>query len=152
MAIVAGDTGHIAAHNALDVEHTAWTAYSANLTASSVAPNIGTTGTTLGRYKQVGKTVFWRFQIAPGGTGITTGTGTWLVVWPAALSPQTTAAGPVGSGWIYNGSFYTVVATNFSASYMQFVLTSAAGYMASTNQPLSAAGHLLQAGGSYEIA
>lgn len=148
MAYTAGDAGHVAVHNAILAEHAAWTAFTPAFTATTVPPNFGTTPTLSGARLVVGKTQFWRFSVTAGGTGIAAGTGTWLMAWPGALA---SVAGVVGCGWIYNGSWYNVVADTYSNQYIRFVLTAASpGYMGSTLQPLTAAGHVLQASGVYE--
>lgn len=69
-------------------EFQSWTP---SLTSTTGAPNLGTTGTSVGRYFRFGKYVYARFRITFGGTGITAGSGGWFVsypVLPATATPQ----------------------------------------------------------------
>ena len=121
-----------------------WTAYTPTLTATT-NPNIGTTGTRTGAYTRIGKTVHWRAYITVGGTGIAVGTGSYRLSMPVAPAANQRSA---GSGWIYPGAFKPFV---IDPSTGVLIRTDNGAYVDHTIG-MTAAGHLLSAGGTYEAA
>jgi len=59
----------------------AWSTMTPTITATT-NPNLGSAGVTVGRYCQIGKTVFVRGTLTFGGTGIGGGTGQWVLNLP----------------------------------------------------------------------
>lgn len=101
-----------------------WRTYTPALTASSVNPNIGTTGSALGRYTRNGDTVTTWGSITFGGAGIAAGTGNYRISVPF---PRTSAdAGTnivLGSCAVSNGAaswgFFTAVIIAAGNSYFE---------------------------------
>ena len=79
-----------------------WTSYTPVLSSSGTQPVLGTGGSATGKYVQINKFVFGYFNIQFGTSGVTAGTGTYLVSLPVNSSRTT------GDFWQYNigtGSF-----------------------------------------------
>lgn len=145
MVWTAGDAGVVAWMNNIDAP---WTDYTPVFSASGSSPNIGTTGTVAGRYKQIGKTVSYSIKVACGGTGIAAGSGTYLYSPPV---PGHASNGVVGAAWIYNGTFYVATANFFSTSNIQLVTPG--GYQAAgVAQVVTAVGTVIRIAGTYEAA
>jgi len=122
----------------------AWTAYTPVLTAVTTNPNIGTTGVSVGAYTKVGRTTFWRASITTGGTGVTAGSGQYAVNLPTAPA----AAGIVGAGWFYSGTFLPFI-LDASTTACRIVFTTNGSVMTGG---LTGAGNILEFSGSYESA
>lgn len=78
-----------------------WTSWTPTLTAASTNPSLGT-GSSLGVYSRIGKTVYYRGRVLFG-SGATFGSGTYSISLPVASSGSTLL---VGSGLIIQGTFY----------------------------------------------
>lgn len=63
---------------------TEWTSYTPTFTSTGTAPNIGTTGTRDGAFILAGDLCIWWAKITFNGTGITAGTGNYLIGLPTA--------------------------------------------------------------------
>tara|TARA_R110000868_G_scaffold62841_1_gene189764 strand:- start:795 stop:1295 length:501 start_codon:yes stop_codon:yes gene_type:complete len=74
----------------------AWTSYTPALTSSGTQPVLGTGSIATGKYVQINKFVFGYFNIAFGTSGITAGTGNYLISLPRPSSRTT------GAFWEYN--------------------------------------------------
>jgi hypothetical protein len=107
----------------VDVDQTAWTAYTPTWTAASTNPVIGN-GTIQGYYKVIGKTCFVRGNIAMGST-TTFGSGEWYVSMPFTASHADAILMTVtlldnGSAW-YNATLNGARAGFNTKAAMQFV-------------------------------
>jgi hypothetical protein len=69
-----------------------WTTYTPTITAST-NPNLGSTGSIVGKYQQIGKTVFGRIKFAFGGTGISAGSGGYSFLLPVTSAVDGVACG-----------------------------------------------------------
>jgi hypothetical protein len=78
---------------------TGWTSWTPTLTAVSVNPNIGSTGTTVGRYLKIGRMVIFTATIESGGSGIAAGTGEYRINLPVNTSSVFSA---IASGWVFS--------------------------------------------------
>lgn len=76
--------GNLTVSGELFLTGTAWTSYTPNWTSSGTAPSIGN-GILIGKYKQIGKTVFVRVRLQIG-SSTTTGTGNWRISLPVAAA------------------------------------------------------------------
>ena len=72
----------------------------ANITGMTTSPNFGSTGVKTGSYCQIGKTVVYKFYFEFSGTGISTGSGQYMLELPVPASLSQTGATliPVGQG------------------------------------------------------
>lgn len=101
-----------------------WRTYTPALTATTVNPNIGTTGSALGRYTRNGDTVTTWGSITFGGAGIAAGNGTYRISVPF---PRTSASAGtnivLGSCAVFNGAaswgFFTAVIIAAGNSYFE---------------------------------
>lgn len=66
-----------------------WTSYTPTLTAVTENPTLGTGGTTVGAYIQIGKIVHFRAQITFGGAGRLVGTGVYRIALPVQAASGT---------------------------------------------------------------
>jgi hypothetical protein len=140
----------------IDVDQTAWTAYTPTWTAASTNPVIGN-GTIEGYYKVIGKTCFVRGNIAMGST-TTFGSGEWYVSMPFTASHADAILMTVtlldnGSAW-YNATLNGARAGFNTKAAMQFVNhnNGTAGDVNATNPFTWANGDRFIWNGSYEIA
>jgi hypothetical protein len=141
-----GSTTAVNADAKLTAQEATWTAYTSAFSASGGGLSMGSTGTVVGAYKKIGKTVLWRATLTANGTGISAGTGTHSVSLPFA--PVGTA--PVtGYGLIYNGTFHMIMVYNLA---LYCCSSGAPVDNTSTNGGISAAGHAISINGSYETA
>lgn len=140
-----------------------WQAYTPVLTGGS--PNIGSTGTILGRYNQTGKTVNFQVQITESGSGISGGSGAYSVTLPVAA--QTAFVIANGNPFIGNTNLYqssgtlnflgaTQINSSTTAQVVLFTLTTvttgavfALGIWGSTVVGL-ATGNIVTISGTYE--
>lgn len=107
-------TGNLAGAN---ITTAAWASYVPTFTASTVNPNIGTTGTIVGRTHKVGKKRTDNIIITFGGTGISSGTGDFIFSLAATARTLHSVGGTLyffnsggadGSGVILSNSTTTV--------------------------------------------
>lgn len=125
----------------------AWSSYVAAFTAATTNPNIGTTGTKVAAWARLnGRSIGWRVRIAPNGTGIAVGSGLYGIELPVAPA----AACIVGAGWIYNGTF-TPVILDWSTGNARLISTKDGSQITHTTG-MTANGHVLEVGGTYEAA
>jgi len=108
--------------NRIFQETDVWSSYTPSWTTTGTAPSLGN-GTLVGKFKQVGKTVFFRSSLTIGST-TTVGTGNWMFSLPvtaiSGLSQTCSAMVAQGSnvygsvGWINgtNGIFRTYVGSS----------------------------------------
>lgn len=134
----------------------AWTTFTPTLTAVTVNPNLGTTGTATGAYLQIGKAVFWWAVLQPGGSGIAGGTGEYRLAVPVAAK-RTSDRQIVGTGYASNGTttYYAAnIEVNPSASLGRINVVgeaAIASFMGSTTVPV-VSGWILTVAGAYEAA
>ncbi len=140
----------------VDVDQTAWTAYTPTWTAASTNPVIGN-GTIEGYYKVIGKTCFVRGNIVMGST-TTFGSGEWYVSMPFTASHADAILMTVtlldnGSAW-YNATMAGARAGFNTKAAMQFVNhnNGTAGDVNATHPFTWANGDRFIWNGSYEIA
>lgn len=137
----------------------AWTSYVPAFTSSGTAPNVGSTGSVTGAYRQRGKTVDYRVKIVYGGTGIA-GTGNFnigLPVTPKAAVEDTaigyaalfdTSAGAAAGR--YGASVFCSVAASATA---RIGLGGSGGGVWTATAPFApAAGDIVSISGTYETA
>lgn len=116
----------------------AWTSYTPVLTADTTSPTLGTGGTAVGAYTQIGKTVFYNFRFTFGSSGVAAGSGLYRVSVPVV--PAYTVGGSVAGSTLY--MFDNSAATMWNAGFMQLSAGSIAyiSYGAGTaNQGVGAA-------------
>lgn len=58
--------------------------FTPTFSATTTSPNLGTTGTAVGYYSEVGDLVYYQFFFIFGGTGISSGSGTYNITIPVA--------------------------------------------------------------------
>lgn len=96
----------------------AWQTYTPTVTG----PNIGSTGTKVGRYRIIGKVMVGTIDVVFGGTGIAAGSGNYTFSLPTAASSSS------GSIWgmaaMQRASTYTVGATYFNTTTEAIVVYS----------------------------
>lgn len=100
-----------------------WDTYTAILTSGgATAPVLGSTGSIVGRFRQVGKTVDVKGAFLFNGSGVVAGTGTYQVSLPAGLPvsnnlPAVENLGTIhyfnGTNWIPAAAFPTAGRTTF---------------------------------------
>jgi hypothetical protein len=145
----------------------AWAAYTPVLTATTTSPNIGSTGTIVGRYTQIGKTVHFEVQVQVSGTGITAGSGNYMISLPVAAQATGITANAfkfVGNTNVYQSSgtinFLGMTQLNQSTTFQVVLWTlttlSSGGVLAlgvwgSGVVPI-ATGNILTITGTYEAA
>lgn len=79
-----------------NVVQAAWTAYTPSLLASTTNPVLGTGGSAVADYIQIGKTVHYKGQIKFGTSGFSVGSGNYSISIPVAATGQTA----VGLMWV----------------------------------------------------
>jgi hypothetical protein len=84
----------------------AWTTYTATVTAPT-NPTLGTGGTQVGYYSQLGKTVTARFKIQFGTAGVAAGTGTYYVALPLTAAAAQVGI-PAGNGFGFDSSAFAL--------------------------------------------
>lgn len=116
--------------NAVEDMHGAWTDYSASFSIGSTgtAPTLGNS-TWVAKYQQIGKTVFFQFDVTIGST-FSVGSGTYVFPVPVPASAFAKKAA-VGSAWLLDsGAAYRLGLFNpvggISQWYIQYITS--AGY------------------------
>jgi len=71
--------------NALKEIGDAWTSYTPVLTGTVTNPNLGTTGSIVGQWVEANKTIWGHVRITFSGTGVTVGSGNYLVTVPVSV-------------------------------------------------------------------
>lgn len=137
----------------------AWSAYVPAFTSSGTAPNVGSTGTIVGAYRQRGKTIDYRAKITYNGAGIA-GTGNFnigLPVQPKAAVEDTAigyAALFDSSAGAAAGRFgASVFCSVASTSFARIALGGSGGGVWTATAPFApAAGDIISISGTYEAA
>ena len=151
-----GPTGPTGSTGAGASDLTAWTAYTPTWTSDSGTPSIGN-GSITGRYKQIGKTVFFNLKLTYGST-TTGGSGAWMFGLPVtAYNDNYQFAVSIlnnGAAWygaIANGnykgstSYFTVIHQNDTQTTVWGGVSSTAPFTFGTSDTLTVSG-------SYEAA
>ena len=132
----------------------AWATYTPLLRAATTHPNLGTAPTVEGAYTIVGKTLFWRASLAPGGTGVSAGSGMYFlwslgVLLGAAFVPVGTSV-IIGTGYLYGATgFKSFTIHNNAGALMR---TDNNTYVEHTvGMTAAGAGHAFVASGFYQI-
>lgn len=87
-----------------------WKAWTPVLTGSTTNPNLGSTGTAVGKYFRWGRFVVARFRLTFGGTGISAGSGQWHVSYP--VTPHADYIGNEQIGNVrYNVTGFSTIGT-----------------------------------------
>jgi hypothetical protein len=149
-----GPTGATGPSGASASDLTAWTAYNPTWTSDSGTPSINN-GSLVGRYKQIGKTVFFNLKLTYGST-TTGGTGAWMFGLPVTAFNDNYQF-PVsilnnGLAWygaIANGN-YKGSTSYFSIIHQNDTATTVWGGVSSTAPFTFNAGDTLTVSGSYE--
>ena len=129
----------------------AWQTWTPTIIGTTTNPNIGSTGSNIGRYQVFGKTVHWNVTIITGGTGIATGSGQYQILLP--VTANFTQYRSIGSTWQYADSpniFGTGTAYLASNNYMNAVMGT--NYWSSANFEFATGGQVFSASGTYEAA
>lgn len=124
------------------------TAYAPNATASSVNPNIGTTGTKVGSWIRMGKTIHWRALITANGTGIAAGTGSYSLDLPP-ITPK--SSGIIGVGWIYGAAAFVPFVVDWAGGVTRLLRTQDGGAVTQAHG-FTAGGHVMNVSGTIEEA
>jgi len=128
----------------------AWTAYTPTLLGATTNPVFGTTGTSVGAYTRVGKTIHWRVTATAGGASINSGAGAYGIVPPV---PALVLSGLliVASGVLYNGTAFKPFMVDGAGG--RIFLTSSGALMDGTNGLVTGvAGQAWTCTGTYEAA
>ncbi len=151
-----GPTGSTGPTGAGASDLTAWTAYTPTWTSDSGTPSIGN-GSLVGRYKQIGKTVFFNLRLIYGST-TTGGSGAWMFGLPVtAYDPNYQFAVSIlnsGLAWygaIGNGN-YKGSTSYFSVIHQNDTQTTVWGGVSSTAPFTFGNQDTLTVSGSYEAA
>lgn len=136
----------------------AWTAYTPALTSSGTAPNLGTGPVASGRYKQIGKTVFFQFTLRFG-TSPTIGTGFYSVSLPPVTAAATWDTGgangrDIGSGSVSDDSAGTNAAATvrFAGVGTVFLVATTTGVVGAATPFAFTTADFLRGQGCYEAA
>lgn len=133
--------------NALfDSAQTAWTAYTPGWAASTTAPAIGN-GTITGKYKQIGKTVFFWISIAFGST-TTAGSGSYQFGFPV---PPLAGQAPLFTAYVVNGTTNFLGVARQSGSII-LANTGNANDVGNATPGAWVSGNSIRIAGSYEAA
>lgn len=133
-------------------DQSSWTSYVPVWGAATTPPNLGTTPTVQGAYTMIGKTCHWRAYFQANGTGIAVGSGAYYVT-----LPPTPTAGLVNqiacSGVLYGLSgFVPFVADIATAGRARLIRTDTLNALLDQTVGPNGGGHVLECGGSYEVA
>lgn len=132
---------------------TAWSAYSPALTASTTNPTMGAS-TLVGRFKQIGKTVFFQLRLTIG-SGFAAGTGFYKFSLPVAANATSWAPEQVSmTGLVQQGSNRRAcIGDMFDANTFFLIRNSTEALVDSTGAGSAwASGNILTASGFYEAA
>jgi len=129
-----------------------WDTYAVTMTASGGGLNLGTGGSTSGRYKQVGKTVWFSIYVTFGSSGVNAGTGNYVFSLPSSAPLFATSVS--GNARIYDSSasdrYFRFVSPS---STTQFNLCSADNVLVGAAAPIVfAASDTITIHGFYEAA
>jgi len=151
-----GPQGATGATGASASDLTAWTSYTPTWTSDSGTPSIGN-GTLGGRYKQIGKTVFFNLKLTYGST-TTGGSGAWMFGLPVTaynsnyqfaasiLNDGVAWYGAIGNGNYKNStSYFTLIHQNDTVTTIWGGVTATAPFTFGTSDTLTVSG-------SYEAA
>jgi hypothetical protein len=135
----------------------AWTAYVPAFTSSGTAPNLGSTGTAVGAYRERGKSIDYRVKLTYGGSGIA-GTGNYNIFLPTACKAAVEDT-CVGAATLFDSSA-GATAGRFGASVFCMVAAtgqarialggSGGGVWTATAPFAPAAGDIISISGTYE--
>jgi hypothetical protein len=131
-----------------------WSTWTPTLTAATTNPNLGSTGTSTGRYGRIQNLVYGWAQFQFGGTGISAGSGSYFCSIPVTAKE----AGPVvGSAWAVDISTYathTGVVLLDSTTRLISIGTGGGVYAAAINSStfVWAASDIIRFGFTYEAA
>jgi len=152
----AGATGPTGATGAGASDLTAWTSYTPTWTSDSSTPSIGN-GSLTGRYKQIGKTVFFNFKLTYGST-TTGGAGAWMFGLPVTaydanyqFPVSILNSGLAWYGAIANGN-YKNSTSHFSIIHQNDTATTVWGGVTAGAPFTFGAQDTLTVSGSYEAA
>jgi hypothetical protein len=152
----AGPTGATGATGASASDLNPWTAYNPTWTSDSGTPSINN-GSLVGRYKQIGKTVFFNLKLTYGST-TTGGSGAWMFGLPVTayndnyqFAVSILNNGLAWYGAIANGN-YKGSTSYFSIIHQNDTATTVWGGVSSTAPFTFGAGDTLTVSGSYESA
>lgn len=141
---------------ATDFSNTAWASYTPTWASDSGTPSIGN-GSITGRYKQLGKTVFFNLNLTYG-SSTTGGTGAWTFGLPVAAHDPNYQfpvsilnSGLAWYGAIGNGN-YKGSTNNFSVIHQNDTSTTVWGGVSATAPFTFGDGDTLTVSGSYEAA
>jgi hypothetical protein len=153
---VPGPTGPTGPTGASASDLTAWTSYTPTWTSDSSTPSIGN-GSLTGRYKQIGKTVFFNLKLVYG-SSTTGGAGAWMFGLPVTaydanyqfaasiLNNGLAWYGAIGNGSYKNStSYFTLITQNDTAT----TVWGGVGQIAPFN---FGTGDTMTVSGSYEVA
>jgi hypothetical protein len=146
-----GDTGPTGPTGAGASDLTAWTAYTPTWTSDSGTPSIGN-GSITGRYKQIGKTVFFNLKLTYG-TTTTGGSGAWMFGLPitayndnyqfavSILNSGLAWYGAIGNG-NYKGStsYFSIIHQNDTATTVWGGVSSTAPFTFGNQDTLTVSG------------
>lgn len=134
----------------------AWDSWTPSFTSSGTTPNLGSTGTKVGKYRKRGRTVDFRIKLTYGGTGIA-GTGNFnldLPVLPVstmddvAIGSAVMFDSSVGAAGRFAGTVFCVSPTTPSCRIA--LGGSGGGIWTATNPFAPAAGDVISLSGTYE--
>jgi hypothetical protein len=152
----AGPTGATGATGASASDLNPWTAYNPTWTSDSSAPVIGN-GSLTGRYKQIGKTVFFNLKLTYGST-TTGGAGAWMFGLPVTaydanyqFPVSILNSGLAWYGAIANGN-YKNSTSHFSIIHQNDTATTVWGGVTAGAPFTFGAGDTVTVSGSYESA
>jgi len=152
----AGPTGATGPSGASASDLTAWTEYNPTWTSDSGTPSINN-GSLVGRYKQIGKTVFFNLKLTYGST-TTGGSGAWMFGLPVTAydSNYQFAASILNSGLAWYGAIangnYKNSTSHFSIIHQNDTATTVWGGVTAGAPFTFGAGDTLTVSGSYESA
>lgn len=139
----------------------AWEAFTPTLTSSGTTPNLGATGTAVGRKRHRGRSVDYRVMFTFGGAGVSAGTGNYNI----GLDPVMVSAGAgdmsnhvVGAAVLLDSSVGatgrfagTVFVQTASAPTVRIALGGSGGGIVAASAPFAwATGDIIAIAGTYE--
>ena len=152
----AGPTGATGATGASASDLNPWTAYNPTWTSDSSAPVIGN-GSLTGRYKQIGKTVFFNLKLTYGST-TTGGAGAWMFGLPVTAydANYQFAASILNAGFAWYGAIgngnYKGSTSYFTLIHQNDTATTVWGGVSQIAPFNFGAGDTVTVSGSYEAA
>jgi hypothetical protein len=132
----------------------AWASYTSTLTATTTPPDLGTGGSTVGRYIKIGRTVHFRAQVTFGGAGRNAGSGTYRIAIPVTAATGTQQV--VAMQFTCAGNDYRAIGQiNSGADFITFIRYGDGGtalYATHANPAAWANGDYFTVTGTYEAA